>query len=91
MRNLEFRGEIYGEKLTLKQIQKRTAKKLFEAGERLFIQSSNFYPFGIWSNAHEINNKEESEFEAIVNNFEYYNCPNSETGTYSSFYKVEKP
>lgn len=86
MRNLIFTGVLYGEQITIKQIQKRTAKKLFDAGEDIYIQTCNFRPFDVWSSCAVINNKEDDAFSAIVNNFEYYNC-NSETGYYTTFYK----
>lgn len=51
MKNLQFTGKLYGKQITLKQIQKRTALKLFCKGEVIYIQSSNFNPMGIWSHA----------------------------------------
>ena len=74
MRNLEFTGNLYGETITIKQIQKRTAKKLFESGETIYLQSSNFHPFGVWSQCidikKDIDNKD--TFDSIINTFEYY-------------------
>lgn len=87
MRNLEFTGSFYGEVITIKQVQKRTAKKMFNNGETIYIQSSNFRPFGAWAQCMEFNNKEGRTFDSIVNSFEYYNCINSETGLYATFYK----
>lgn len=86
MRNLNFTGTYNGEKITLEQVQKRTAKKLFDSGETIYVQNSNFRPFGPWSQRIEITNKNGETFESIVNSFEYYNC-NSETGYYATFYK----
>lgn len=51
MRNLQFTGNLYGKQITLKQVQKRTALKLFCKGEVIYIQSSNFNPLGVWSHA----------------------------------------
>ena len=87
MKNLQFTGNFYGEIITIVQIQKRTAKKMFQAGETIYIQSSNFHPFGVWSQCIDINNKSGETFESIVNSFEYYNCNDSETGLYTTFYK----
>ena len=88
MRNLEFTGEFYGETITIKQIQKRTAKKLFETGETIYTTACNMHPFGVWTTCYvikkDIDNKD--TFDTIVNNFEYYNC-NNETGLYTTFYK----
>ena len=87
MRNLEFTGKYFGKIITIKQIQKRTAKKLFNSGKTIFIQSSNFRPFGVWSQCIEVSNKDGDSFESIVNSFEYYNCNSNETGLYTTFYK----
>lgn len=88
MRNLEFTGSFYGERITIVQIQKRTAKKLFESGETICITACNMNPFGVWSQCidikKDIDNKD--SFDSIVNAFEYYNCSN-ETGLYATFYK----
>ena len=88
MRNLEFTGTFYGETITIHQVQKRTAKKLFESGETIFLQSCKMRPFGAWSTCYDINKERVNgaNFESIVNNFEYYNCDN-ERGLYTTFYK----
>ena len=87
MRNLQFTGDYYGETITITQIQKRTAKKLFEAGETIFLQACNMQPFGVWSQCSGANKEPDGvSFETIVSNFEHYSC-NSETGLYTTFYK----
>ena len=88
MRNLQFTGNFYGETITIKQIQKRTAKKMFEAGETIYMQACNMRPFGVWSTCNDVNKEKAGgdTFESIVNNFEYYNCT-PETGRYVTFYK----
>ena len=88
MRNLIFTGNFYGEIITIEQVQKRTAKKLFDAGETIFLQSCNMRPFGVWSTCYDItkDSADGATFDSIVNNFEYYNC-SRETGMYATFYK----
>jgi hypothetical protein len=96
MKNLEFTGNLHSERLTIKQISKPKAKKLYESGETIYIQSSNFHPIGVWSAAMPINVKDgdirpnwaenDAKFENRVNSFEYYNCSN-EQGRYSHFYQ----
>jgi len=54
MRNLEFTGVYFGETIRLKQVSKVTAKKLFNQGDKVLIQSSNFHPLGVWSQAIEL-------------------------------------
>lgn len=87
MQNLQFTGKLNGEQITIKQVQKRTAKKLFNSGVTVYIQTSNFVPFGFWSNCFDINiNKNfDAKFETYINEFQYYNC-NSEAGLYTHFY-----
>ena len=45
MRNLEFNDGTNN----WVQVQKRTAKKLFEAGQELVFCPCNMRPFGVWS------------------------------------------
>ena len=91
MRNLQYTGKLYNETVTITQVQKRTAKKLFEAGETIYLQSSNFHPFGVWSRCMDTNKNNVNcvgyTFETVVNDFEYYNCTCNETGKYTTFYK----
>ena len=87
MRDLQFTGEYYGETITIVQVQKRTAKKLFDAGETIFLQACNMQPFGVWTQCSGANKNPDSvTFETIVSNFEHYNC-NREAGLYPTFYK----
>ena len=86
MRNLEFNDGT----CNWVQVQKRTAKRLFEAGEELVFCPCNMRPFGVWSCGILIEanryKTEEISFESCVANFEYYNT-SSEQGMYTTFYK----
>lgn len=92
MNNMTFTGTMFGERVTLQQISKPAARKLFADGVEVFIQSSNLHPFGMWSTAHGMKyNPDEpdtalEQFNVICNSFSYYNCT-SETGRYIHFYK----
>ena len=89
MRNLKFSGNLYGTFVYLEQVSKRKAEKLWSEGRTIYMQSSNFHPLGVWSQAHEIQKTEENnpeDFEKIVNAFTYYNCITSQTGKYATFY-----
>lgn len=94
MKNIRLNGTIYGKQICLQQISKPAAKKLFITGQEIYLQSSNFNPFGIWQPAIEIKNTSTVvkegiyNFETLVNSFEYYNC-SSEQGRYTRFYKVD--
>ncbi len=94
MLNIQATGKLYDKVITIKQISKRTAKKLFESGNEIYLQSCKMYPFGVWQNVCPIkkdidytNQFNATSFESVVNNFEYYNC-DSERGKYSHFYKA---
>ena len=88
MRNLEFYDSAT--KCNWVQVQKRTAKRLFEAGEELVFCPCNMRPFGVWSCGILIEanryKTEDISFESCVANFEYYNT-SSEQGMYTTFYK----
>ena len=87
MRNLQFTDSL-GQ--TWKQVQKRTAEKLYNKGEILVFCPCKSYPFGGWNVGVTIDCEKyllaEVSFEAAVNNFEYYNCV-AELGNYTTFYK----
>lgn len=75
--------------MTVKRINKRVARKLFDEGKEFWIVPRLQDPLH-WGNL--INFKGASNyyddytsFDALVNAFEYYNCDN-ERGTYSAFY-----
>ena len=91
MNNHTFSGQLNGKQITVKRISKKTAKKLFEQGKTIYVQSSNFKPFGVWSQAIDINNQKDCflsgvySFEQYVKSFEQYNC-SYQQGYYTSFY-----
>lgn len=85
MNKYVFSGVLYGEQCTLERISKKKAKKMFDAGATIYLQTSKFRPFGVWSQAMPIEKADES-FESVVNSFEYYNC-GYEQGYYTHFYR----
>ena len=79
--------------MTVKRINKRVARKLFNEGKEFWIVPRLQDPLH-WGNL--INFKGTANyydgytsFDALVNAFEYYNCDN-ERGTYSAFYMEAK-
>ena len=48
MQNIQCTGKLYNETITVKQISKVAAKKLFAQGIEIYLQSSNMHAFGIW-------------------------------------------
>jgi hypothetical protein len=89
MNQLTATGQLYGKTVTIKRISKAAAKKLFANGVEIYLQSSNFYPFGVWQSVCPIQKNDLAEkgysFESATNSFQYYNC-SSEQGRYVHFY-----
>ena len=68
------------------RVQRRTAKRLFEEGNEVFITPHKMRFSAQWNPPHSIAAvRSESKFDDIVNSFIYYHC-NTETGKYPSFY-----
>lgn len=73
-----------------KRVQKRTAKRLYEAGKDVYFIPCNcnpenrFFSLGIWENKR-LDGQYES-FEKLCNGFSFYNCNDAETGKYIAFY-----
>lgn len=87
--------------IMFKRIQKRTARRLYNEGEIIYIVPCNVWPDfkGIWIKPMNISKNLEEEragnlyvamgFDSIINSYEYYNC-NYELGYYTAFYVLEE-
>ena len=72
---------------------KRIARKAYNDGETIILYANKVAPNGVWISGYEMNKEDiknkggitSSDFDTVVNNFEYYNC-NYEVGYYTSFY-----
>ena len=71
------------------RITKAEARKRWDAKQQLYIAPCNLRPSGPWGIGAEFDSENISDdnFDNVVNNFEYYNCYDSKTGRYASFYK----
>lgn len=67
------------------KIDKRTARKLYNTGVEVLIIPCKCNPHGAWITGITLINNERP-FDALVNEFEYYNCC-YELGYYPAFYK----
>lgn len=85
MRKEEY---FYSAGITYKRITKAAARKLYEAGKNIVLCPCNLRPFSFWHPEIETNKEQsvEASFYKLVNEFEFYNCTNSETGKYTNFY-----
>lgn len=71
-----------------KRITKVQARKIYNCNKTIVLCPSNMRPFGQWHPEYVTDkscNKWDT-FENVVLNFEYYNCINTQTGKYTSFY-----
>lgn len=72
---------------------KAIARKAYNAGETIILYANKVRPNNMWIQGHEISIESikeaggiaSTDFDTIVNTFEYYNC-RFETGYYTSFY-----
>lgn len=80
-----------------KRVNKATARRAYINGLTVVFCPVNLRPFGAWSPETYHNKKSReaftldaagvrNDFNNLVNSFEFYNCPNSETGKYTAFY-----
>lgn len=79
MRHLTFTqgGRVY------RQISKPTARKLYESGKPVVLYPSNMNPMSAWGAPFELTKAGTGRtFEALVNEFTYYNC------TWATGYRV---
>ena len=85
---------------TYKRISKKAARAAYKSGLTVVICPCNLRPFTPWHNEHRMNRKDRehfvideigvlNDFNNMISSFEYYNCPNSETGKYAAFYIEE--
>jgi hypothetical protein len=86
MNRYNFSGTLYGVPVYLTRINKKRARNLFNKGVKIYLCPSNFCPIGVWFNAFDVDLTAGEAFDTILNNFEYYNCINNETGYFTSFY-----
>ena len=87
-------GEFYDERLKcrVRQINKIRARKLYEQGVTIYLQSCKMVFKSMWQSACPISKDRASwgeTFDTVVNAYTYYNCDN-ERGKYPCFFvKVE--
>ena len=67
-----------------KRVNKCAARRLHKDGKPVFICPVNFRPDNMYVTAMPMSH--EHDFDTAVMYFEHYNCINSETGRYASFY-----
>lgn len=69
----------------VKQINKTTAKKLYNEGETIYLNACKMSLNNCWTSPMPLDNKAQEKFSTMVNEYEYYNCC-SERGNYANFF-----
>jgi len=72
----------------MRKITKPQARKLYDSGKSIYLNSSKMRLNSMWSSPMKVSKRSTSgrKFEALVNEFKYYNC-SRETGLAVHFYK----
>lgn len=71
----------------IQRVDRRTARKLYDAGAPIWLQACRLHPAGAWTQAVQIerNDADGATFEQVENAFMYYNCT-PETGKRVAWY-----
>lgn len=72
----------------MKRIPKVEARKLFNAGKTVYLLPSKVGTDSMWVKPHGVNNRDEQDFEKVINAYRYYNC-NIELGRGLHYYVEE--
>lgn len=85
-------GEFYDNRMNclIKQITIRKARRLYNEGKQVYLQSCNMRFNSMWQSACCVSKKTKQwcsdlDFDRIVNEFVFYNCDN-ERGSYANFF-----
>ena len=75
----------------MKKVNKTTARKMYNNGVTIYLLPSNVGLNSVWVSPCPVNNIDNNaiysprSFDAVINEFEYYNC-NNELGRYTHYY-----
>ena len=70
-----------------RRVRKDVARRLYGEGKTIYLTPSNVVASdsNFWVKPYPISNKDEKNFDNIIDEFEYYNC-NYELGYYTNFW-----
>ena len=73
------------------RVRKDVARRLYGEGQTIYLTPSNVAASdsNLWVKPYPIQSKDETNFDNIINEFEYYNC-NYELGYYTNFWINEE-
>lgn len=91
MRKYTYSDTVQGKKYEFMRISKKKARAAFNNDLPLVFCACNMRPGEPWHPEIIVDPKQQKEehgreFDAAVNNFEWYNCTLNETGKYTAFY-----
>ena len=72
--------------ITCVRVSKALARKAYNYGLGVYFCPSKLRPGFPWNPEIRIVKHDSNSFETVLNEFEYYNCSNAETGRYTAFY-----
>ena len=72
----------------VKQINKTTARKMYEDGKDIYLNACNMRINNSWTSPMLLNNKAKEKFKTMINEYEYFNCCN-ERGNYANFFTAK--
>ena len=68
-----------------KKIEKRQARTLYNKGIKIYLLPCKVRFFNNWIGVCEIE-KNERDFDSVVNEYSFYNCKYNELGLYPAYY-----
>lgn len=68
-----------------RQVQRRTAKKLYNEGKTIYLLPCKCNIGNMWVQLYELSNNDDESWDIVLNYYTYYNC-NCELGRYAHFY-----
>lgn len=74
--------------LNYTRINKSEARKLYNLGRPIVVLPCKANPSSPWFSNSMFSKKSGRDFDALVNEFTYYNCNTSELGRRSAFYAI---
>lgn len=90
---MRYSGEIITLRpsgIRVKQVNKTTARKLYNEGKTIYMHSCNMTLNNPWTSPYDINingryGLANTSFDSMVLDFQYYNC-DAERGKYANFF-----
>ena len=86
---MTLRHQYGGKTYNLQQVSRRTAKKAYDEGKMVFLQSCNMNWGNMWQHPCPISRDTSynigNSFESVVADYIYYNC-DSERGKYPNYF-----